>query len=204
MIKAFFLILLLVSYEVLSANIELTDVENGEPQAQYIYASSLHKSDSSKAKHWFTIAALQNHLKSADWIKYNTQYYEDPLLFVLISTYDNQKQKLINLNLSKETRKEKLKQFRDLGNRGDIDTQYLMWCLYVNDLGISKAEAYTWLKQAAGNGHPRALFSLGLLYHYGYIVPKEPKRTIRLMKQAYLAGFDLAQAFLMHIQVSFD
>ena len=74
--------------------------------------------------------------------------------------------------------------------------QYLMWSLYVNDRGVSKAEAYTWLKQAAGNNNPQALFRLGLLYYYGYIGPLERDKGIKLIKQASEIGLELASIFL--------
>jgi len=71
-----------------------------------------------------------------------------------------------------------------------------MWLLYVNDKGVKKPEAYTWLKQAAGNNHPRALFGLGLLYYYGYIVPEEKDKAKRLIQKSGKLGLNLASIFL--------
>ena len=95
-----------------------------------------------------------------------------------------------------EVEKKELNRLRKKGNSGDIDTQYLLWLLYVNDKGVKKSEAYTWLKQAAGNNHSRALFSLGLLYFYGYIVPEEIKKAENLISQSSILGFNLATEFL--------
>ena len=61
---------------------------------------------------------------------------------------------------------------------------------------LKKPEAYTWLKQAAGNNHPRALFSLGLLYYYGYIVPEEKEKAMRLIKKSSKLDLKLATIFL--------
>ena len=74
-----------------------------------------------------------------------------------------------------------------------------MWLLYVNDKGVKKPEAYTWLKQAAGNDHPRALFGLGLLYYYGYIVPEEKDKAKRLIQKSGKLGLNLASIFLTSI-----
>ena len=83
-----------------------------------------------------------------------------------------------------------------MGNGGDINAQFKMWTFYVNNKGVSKAEAWTWLKQAAGNNHPEANFSLGLLYYYGYIVPEEKKRAMTLITKSSELGFKLATLFL--------
>ena len=73
-----------------------------------------------------------------------------------------------------------------------------MWIYYVNNIGIQKPKAksqkpksYTWLKQAAGNNHPEALFALGFLYHFGYIVPEEKSKATRFFKKAKSLGSDL-------------
>ena len=92
--------------------------------------------------------------------------------------------------------KKELNAMRKLGNDGDINAQFKMWTFYVNNKGVSKAEAWTWLKQAAGNNHPEANFSLGLLYYYGYIVPEERKRGITLITKSSELGFKLATLFL--------
>jgi len=77
-----------------------------------------------------------------------------------------------------------------------------MWIYYVNNIGIQKPEAYTWLKQAAGNNHPEALFALGLLYHFGYTVPEEKSKATRFFKKAKGLGSDLFVDLLRYVKVS--
>ena len=61
--------------------------------------------------------------------------------------------------------------------------------------GVKKAEAYTWLKQAAGNDHPKALFGLGLLYYFGYIVPEEKDKAKKLIQKSGKLGLNLESIF---------
>ena len=74
-----------------------------------------------------------------------------------------------------------------------------MWFLYVNDKGVKKSEAYTWLKQAASNNHPKTLFGLGLLYYYGYIFPEEKDKAKKLIQRSGNLGLNLASIFLASI-----
>jgi len=71
-----------------------------------------------------------------------------------------------------------------------------LWLLYVNDLGISKSKAYVWIKKAAFNKQPRAIFGLGLLYYYGYIVPEQKTKAMKLFKESNALGFGFSSAFL--------
>jgi TPR repeat protein len=83
-----------------------------------------------------------------------------------------------------------------LGKAGDADTQFLLWLLYVNDLSISKPKAYVWIKKAAFNKQPRATFALGLLYYYGYIVPEQKSKAIKLFEESSALGYSFASTFL--------
>ena len=56
------------------------------------------------------------------------------------------------------------------------------------------------MKQAAGNNHPGALMSLGLLYLYGYIVPEEEPQAIRLLKKSKDRDFILSDIALKIIE----
>lgn len=76
---------------------------------------------------------------------------ESQLLTTLINSHEKYNA-IYSFGQLDNLKKEQLNKMRSIGNQGDINMQYLMWWLYVNDLGISKAEAYTWLKQAAGTG----------------------------------------------------
>jgi TPR repeat protein len=71
-----------------------------------------------------------------------------------------------------------------------------LWLLYVNDLGISKPKAYVWIKKAAFNKQPRAIFGLGLLYYYGYIVPEQKPKAIKLFEESSALGYSFASTFL--------
>ena len=82
------------------------------------------------------------------------------------------------------------------GKAGDADNQFLLWLLYVNDLSISKPKAYVWIKKAAFNKQPRATFGLGLLYYYGYIVPEQKSKAIKLFKESSALGYSFGSTFL--------
>jgi TPR repeat protein len=71
-----------------------------------------------------------------------------------------------------------------------------LWLLYVNDLGISKSKAYVWIKKAAFYKQSRAIFGLGLLYYYGYIVPEQKSKAINLFEESSSLGYSFASTFL--------
>ena len=85
---------------------------------------------------------------------------------------------------------------KKIGKEGNSDTQFLIWLLYVNNLYISKPKAYVWIKKAAFNKHPRATFAMGLLYYYGYIVPEQKSKAIKLFKESAALGYSFTSIFL--------
>ena len=91
---------------------------------------------------------------------------------------------------------DELEEIKKNGKAGDADTQFLLWLLYINDLGISKPKAYVWIKKAAFNKQPRAIFGLGLLYYYGYIVPEQKSKAIKLFEESRALGYGFASIFL--------
>jgi len=187
--KQLFLIFLL-SFPVISfSNTIEKDADDGSPQAQFLFAKSLLTEDAEKAQEYFLLAAFQGHTKSAYYLNWSIPVIANDSINELITpeVYDENKGIIP---------KEILNKIRKQGNQGDIVMQYLMWSLYVNNRGVSKAEAYTWLKQSAGNKNTSALFSLGLLYYYGYIVPIERDKGVSLIRQASDQGFNLASIFL--------
>jgi len=200
MLKALFLMPCILFSNSIFANFDQDKYENGEPSAQYEFAISIIDSQPKVAKDFLTIAALQDNQKSILWLKQNHKVMESQLLTALLNSHEKYNA-IHSFGQLGNLKKEQLNKMRNIGNQGDINMQYLMWWLYVNDLGISKAEAYTWLKQAAGIGHPRALFSLGILYHYGYIVPIEPKKAKNLFNKSSDTGFNLATQFLKNIEL---
>ena len=187
--KQLFLIFLLSFSATSFSNTIERNAKDGVPQAQFLFAKSLLNNDTDKAQEYFLLAAFQGYIKSAHQLNW----------VIPIITNDSIN-KLNTPIVYEESRgivpREILNKIRKQGNEGDIVMQYLMWNLYVNNRGVSKAEAYTWLKQSAGNKNNSALFSLGLLYYYGYIVPLERDKGVRLIEEASEQGSDLASIFL--------
>ena len=91
---------------------------------------------------------------------------------------------------------DELEEIKKNGKAGDADNQFLLWLLYVNDLSISKPKAYVWIKKAAFKKQPRATFALGLLYYYGYIVPEQKSKAIKLFEESSALGYSFASTFL--------
>lgn len=61
-------------------------------------------------------------------------------------------------------------------DQGDVDAQYEIYNRYVNGYSISQDMAFSYLNLAAGNGHPEALYRLGLFYiqgKFGFPIWKE-------------------------------
>ena len=52
------------------------------------------------------------------------------------------------------------------------------------------------IKKAAYNKQPRATFGLGLLYYYGYIVPKQKSKAIKFFEESSALGYSFASTFL--------
>jgi len=168
----------------------LDKAQDGHPDSQYELALKELAVDAGYNSDWLLVAALQDHQKAIHYLR----------------KFSNDKTLISNeLRLNKEffqtyssivkVDKKDLNKLRKKGNDGDIDTQYLMWLLYVNDKGVKKSEAYTWLKQAAGNDHPKALFGLGLLYYFGYIVPEEKDKAKKLIQKSGKLGLNLESIF---------
>ena len=66
----------------------------------------------------------------------------------------------------------------------DVNKQLLIWTLYANGLNVSKLNAFTWLKVAAENRDSRAMTILGALYFYGYILPQDKDKGLKLIREA--------------------
>ena len=176
----------------------LDKAQDGHPSSQFDLALKEIPIDASLMSDWLLIAALQDHQKAIHYLRKISKYrtlsaYELRLINQHNKNFQQTYSSIVNIE------KTDLNKLRKDGNDGDIDTQYLMWLLYVNDKGVKKPEAYTWLKQAAGNNHPRALFGLGLLYYYGYIVPEEKDKAKNLIQKSAKLGLNLASIFLKSI-----
>ena len=193
MFRAPRLLILLVIFlsQYIHAEGNLKDAQDGLPKAQYQYAMSLiEEGKKNTALDWFMIAAAQGHLKSSLWIEQNIDYRKDEFITALIATNEELKDKVKSYTF------DELEEIKKNGKAGDADTQFLLWLLYVNDLGISKPKAYVWIKKAAFNKQPRAIFGLGLLYYYGYIVPEQKTKAMKLFKESNALGFGFSSAFL--------
>ena len=187
------LLILLVIFlsQYICAEDYLKDAQDGQPRAQYLYAMNLlKKGNKNEALDWLIIAAAQGHLRSSLWIEQNTDYQEDIFMSALVLTNNELKNKV------KPYTSDELEQMKKIGKEGNSDTQFLIWLLYVNNLYISKPKAYVWIKKAAFNKHPRATFAMGLLYYYGYIVPEQKSKAIKLFNESSALGYSFAESFL--------
>lgn len=192
--KFTFLFLLVVSGSVF-ANLLEKMARDGNPNAQYEFALKEMAMNTNFLSDWLVISALQGHKKASHYLrKLPTEENTIANELKILNTKDlSFLQKYGSLE---KIPKNELNTFRKLGNDGDINAQFMMWTFYVNNKGVSKAEAWVWLKRAAGNNHPQANFSLGLLYYYGYIVPEEKKKAMTLITKSSELGFKLAPLFL--------
>lgn len=187
------LLILLVIFlsQYICAEDYLKDAHDGQPRAQYLYAMNLlKKGNKNEALDWLIIAAAQGHLRSSLWIEQNMDYRKDKFMRSLIET-NKELKKIVKLYTPSE-----LKELQKIGKDGNSDTQFLLWLLYINNLHITKPKAYIWIKKAAFNKHPRANFAVGLLYYYGYIVPKQKSKAIKLFKESTVLGYSFAATFL--------
>ena len=150
----------------------------------------LKKGNKNKALDWLIIAAAQGYLRSNLWIEQNMDYRKDKFMRSLIET-NKELKKIVKLYTPSE-----LKELQKIGKDGNSEAQFLLWLLYINDLHITKPKAYIWIKKAAFNKHPRANFAVGLLYYYGYIVPKQKSKSIILFKESTVLGYSFAATFL--------
>jgi len=185
-----FFLLLLIAFNGHSSELK-KDAMDGYPYAQYLYSLELIDRNDKSGLEILRIASIQGNIKAINLL---VSLNEAPSEFIdyKVSIVNACENILSNNELSDDQKKD----LRKAGNAGDVTTQYCMWIYYVNNLGIQKPEAYTWLKQAAGNKQPGALMSLGLLYLYGYIVPEEQPRAIALIQEAKDSNFIFADILI--------
>ena len=103
---------------------------------------------------------------------------------------------LVIIEQTKKTTKELKAQAND-----DPNKQFLLWTLYANGFNVSKLTAFTWLKVAAENKHPAALVILGTLYYFGYIVPEDKDRGLRLIQESADLQYPPAKNFLDELNI---
>ena len=192
--KLTFFSLLVISGYVFGNELE-KKARDGNPNAQYEFGLKEMSANTNFLSDWLVISALQGHKKASHYLRKLPT--DTNIIANTINITNTQDLSFLQKygSIDKIPKKE-LNTIRKMGNDGDINAQFKMWTFYVNNKGVSKAEAWTWLKQAAGNNHPEANFSLGLLYYYGYIVPEERKKAISLISKSSELGFKLATLFL--------
>ena len=83
----------------------------------------------------------------------------------------------------------------------DSNKQFLLWTLYANGYDVSKLTAFTWLKVAAENKHPAALMILGTLYCFGYIVPEDKDKGLKLIQESANLQYPLAKDVLKQLNI---
>ena len=83
----------------------------------------------------------------------------------------------------------------------DSNKQFLLWTLYANGYDVSKLTAFTWLKVAAENKHPAALMILGTLYCFGYIVPEDKDKGLKLIQESANLHYSLAKDVLKQLNI---
>ena len=103
---------------------------------------------------------------------------------------------LVIIEQTEKTTKELKAQAND-----DPNKQFLLWTLYANGFNVSKLTAFTWLKVAAENKHPAALVILGTLYYFGYIVPEDKDRGLRLIQESADLQYPPAKNFLDELNI---
>lgn len=182
--KSIFLLISLFLLNTIYAQESLKKVLDGEAHALYEYGSIISAKNPLKAESLLTLSALQNN--------YNAQKF-----LISLDGIDNDFKNYLQQRVSSSSSSENnIDDLNKLGLAGDSFAQYQLWLLYINGELITKPKAYVWLKKAAGNKYPDALYSLGLLYYYGFIVPEQKSKALSLLEESTELGSLNAQFFL--------
>lgn len=186
--KSIFLLISLFLLNTIYAQESLKKVLDGEAHALYEYGSIISAKNPLKAESLLTLSALQNN--------YNAQKF-----LISLDGIDNDFKNYLQQRVSSSSSSENnIDDLNKLGLAGDSFAQYQLWLLYINGELITKPKAYVWLKKAAGNKYPDALYSLGLLYYYGFIVPEQRSKALKLLQESTELGSSNAQFFLENLE----
>ena len=166
----------------------LKKVKDGEAYSLYEYGQRLYFKDPSKAIDLIKLSALQNNIQALNYLISHDGIDGDVKIFL------KDRVKKITINQSN------IDNLNKLGMEGDSFAQYQLWLLYINGEFIPKPKAYVWLKKAAGNQYPDALYSLGILYYYGFIVPEQRGKAIKLLQESTALGSSNGQFFLENLE----
>ena len=166
----------------------LKKVKDGEAYSLYEYGQTLYFKDTSKAIDLMMLSALQNNIKALNYLISHDGIDGDVKIFL--------KDRVPKIRINQNN----INNLQKLGSQDDSFAQYQLWLLYINGEFIPKSKAYVWLKKAAGNQYPDALYSLGILYYYGFIVPEQRGKALKLLEESSEVGSSNAQFFLENLE----
>jgi len=166
----------------------LKKVKDGEAYSLYEYGQSIYFKDPSKAIDLMMLSALQNNIQARNFLISLDDIDNDLKIFL--------KDRIIDLSIDQSN----IDNLNKLGSEDDSLAQYQLWLLYINGEFITKPKAYVWLKKAAGNKYPDAMYSLGILYYYGFIVPEQDSKALRLLEESSEVGSSNAKFFLENLE----
>jgi len=166
----------------------LKKVMDGEPYSLYEYGQKLYFNYPSKAIDLMMLSALQNNVEALNYLKSHDDIEGNIKIFL------KDRVKKISINQSN------IDGLQKLGLEDDSFAQYQLWLLYINGELITKPKAYVWLKKASGNKYPDALYSLSLLYYYGFIVPEQKSKALSLLEESTELGSLNAEFFLDNLE----
>jgi TPR repeat protein len=166
----------------------LKKVKDGEAYSLYEYGKKLYFKDPSKAMDLMMLSALQNNIQALNYLKSHDDIDGDIKIFL--------KDRIPKIRINQSN----INYLQKLGSEDDSFAQYQLWLLYINGEFIPKPKAYVWLKKASGNKYPDALYSLGILYYYGFIVPEQESKALRLLEESSGLGSSNAQFFLDNLE----
>ena len=166
----------------------LKKVKDGEAYSLYEYGQTLFFKDPSKAIDLMMLSALQNNIQALNYLISHDDIDGDVKIFLKDRVHK------ISINQSN------INNLQRLGSEDDSFAQYQLWLLYINGEFIPKPKAYVWLKKASSNKYPDALYSLGILYYYGFIVPDQRDKALKLLQESTELGSSNAQFFLENLE----
>ena len=166
----------------------LKKVKDGEAYSLYEYGQTLYSKDSSKAMDLIMLSALQNNIQALNFLIFHDGIDGDVKIFL--------KDRIEDLSIDQSN----IDNLKKLGLEDNSFAQYQLWLLYINGEFVTKPKAYVWLKKAAGNKYPDAMYSLGILYYYGFIVPEQESKALRVLEESSGLGSSNAQFFLDNLE----
>ena len=166
----------------------LKKVKDGEAYSLYEYGQRLYSKDPSKAIDLMKLSALQNNIQALNYLISHDGIDGDVKIFL--------KDRIPKIRINQSN----INDLQKLGSEDDSFAQYQLWLLYINGEFIPKPKAYVWLKKASSNKYPDALYSLGILYYYGFIVPEQRGKALKLLQESTALGSSYGQFFLENLE----